>query len=166
MLNGIYANHKKSIIYSFIAIFLISIIFFCYKSYKHDDIVKLMKDIIPNIITFISICFGFYLTSLSILFSSKYIKTLNGEDSEQPTQRKIHTVKEYFKYSIYCALLTIALCFIVIFATFVCENIYILIVVLSALVGIFIENFIFIYYLLKIFMNALIIQARPDIEDS
>ena len=28
--------------------------------------------------------------------------------------------------------------------------------------GIFIENFLFIYLLLKIFMNAFITQAKPD----
>lgn len=170
MLDKIYNNkknnHKTIIIFSFIISFLICFIVLYLilhiKSIDKKEIEEFIKSFISNLITFISICFGFYLTSLSILFSSNYIKTLYIEDPKKPTQRKIHTVKEYFKLAIYCSLFTIGISFIVLLLWFIFQNEYILIFSFSILIGIFIENFLFIYLLLKIFMDAFITQAKPD----
>lgn len=165
MFNGIYREHKVLVV----SIFFISFILCCvgmfllfyFDALKLQSLIEFMKSFVSNIITFISIAFGFYLTSISILFSSKYIKTLNEEDKKQPVQRQIHTLKAYFTLSVYSALLTISLSLIVLFGN-VFENKYISIISFSLLISFFIENFIFIYLLLKVFMNALIIQARPN----
>ncbi|EAH5167594.1 hypothetical protein D8I16_08230, partial [Campylobacter jejuni] len=112
---------------------------------------------------FVSICFGFYLTTLSILFSSRYIKLLNNEDSKKKTQRQIHTLKEYFRLAIYCALITIVFCFLILI-TLKLENKNITFILFSFFLGFFAENFIFIFLLLKVFLNALVIQAKNDKE--
>lgn len=170
MLNTIYNGrknkHKTIIISIFIGVFFICLILSYYalnsQHISHNKIIKFIEHFTSSIITFISICFGFYLTSLSILFSSKYIKTLNVEDVQKPTQRKIHTIKEYFKLAIYCSLLTIILSLLVLLLFSIFQNKYILSITFSVFIAIFIENFIIIYWLLKIFMNAIVIQARPD----
>lgn len=170
MLDTIYNDrknkHKTIIISTFIGVFFVCFILSYYalnnQHISHSEIIKFIENFTSSIITFVSICFGFYLTSLSILFSSKYIKTLNVEDIQKPTQRKIHTIREYFKLAIYCSLLTIILSLLVLLLFFISQNKYILVITFSVFVAIFVENFIIIYWLLKIFMNALVIQARPD----
>lgn len=156
-------RHKTIIILTFFSAFLICIVLsYCFIWHiPHKEINEFIKSFTSSVITFMSICFGFYLTSLSILFSSQYIKTLNVEDAQKPTQRKIHTIREYFKLAIYCSLLTIVLALMVLSMSFVLQNKYILITSFSIFIAVFIENFVFIYLLLKIFMNALIIQAIP-----
>lgn len=164
MLNRIYDTHKKWILLAFVISFAVCLASMLYlvlwNCVNYNKLIEFIKNFITNVITFISISFGFYLTSFSILFSSQYIKTLNDEDIVKTTQRKIHTLKEYFKLAIYTSLLTIGISFIVLFGI-IFKNEYILIVMFSFLVAFFIENFIFIYLLLKIFTNALVTQAKP-----
>lgn len=164
MVSRIYDIHKKLILLVFIISFIVCLFGMLYlilwNYVEYEKLIEFIKNFITNIITFVSISFGFYLTSFSILFSSQYIKTLNKEDTLKPTQRKIHTLKEYFKLAIYTSLLTISASFIVLFVI-IFQNEYFLIFMFSFLVAFLAENFIFIYLLLKIFTNALIIQARP-----
>lgn len=61
-----------------------------------------------NLTTFFSVVFGFYITGLAIIYSAKFSKSLYDEiDPFQPTKRKIHTLKQYFKISGYWALFSI-----------------------------------------------------------
>ncbi|EAI4847369.1 hypothetical protein FRP30_04935 [Campylobacter jejuni] len=163
MMRGIYKEDKKIIICifitSFILFLIISYFLLCVMDIK--KIIEPMENFTTNIITFISIAFGFYLTSLSVIFSSKYIGMLNTTDERKPDQKKIHTLREYFKLTIYCALTTIVVSFMTLICIFFNER-NIIAIVFALLVAIFIENFIFIYLLLKIFTDALVIQARKD----
>lgn len=163
MMRGIYKEDKKIIICifitSFILFLIISYFLLCVMDIK--KIIEPMENFTTNIITFISIAFGFYLTSLSVIFSSKYIGMLNTTDERKPDQKKIHTLSEYFKLAIYCALTTIVVSFMTLICIFFNER-NIIAIVFALLVAIFIENFIFIYLLLKIFTDALVIQARKD----
>ncbi|MFC3867559.1 hypothetical protein [Helicobacter equorum] len=163
IMRGIYKEDKTLVIVVFVIFFIISLGFsyflLCFLNLK--DFSEFIKNFTTNVITFISIAFGFYLTSLSIIFSSKYIGMLNITDERKPDQKQIHTLREYFKLAIYCALTTIIASFIALVCIFFSEKNTIAIV-FALLAAIFAENFIFIYLLLKIFMNALIIQARKD----
>lgn len=165
MLNKIYDNHKRFIMLAFVCSLMFCLFcmfyFYQYNCIIHKNLINIIEKFISNIITFVSISFGFYLTSSSILFSSQYIKTLNKEDELKPSQRKIHTLKEYFKLAIYNALFTISVSFFVLLAIAI-QNDIVLIILFSILIAFLILNFIFIYLLLKVFGNALIIQARPD----
>lgn len=113
MLGNIYDEDKRKIFISFTLIVVLVFISIFYLNFEYSKIEKLIENFISNAITFVSICFGFYLTTLSILFSSRYIKLLNNEDSKKKTQRQIHTLKEYFRLAIYCALITIVFCFLI-----------------------------------------------------
>lgn len=119
MVSRIYDIHKKLILLVFIISFIVCLFGMLYlilwNYVEYEKLIEFIKNFITNIITFVSISFGFYLTSFSILFSSQYIKTLNKEDTLKPTQRRIHTLKEYFKLAIYTSLLTISASFIVLF---------------------------------------------------
>jgi len=151
-----YRYHKISIItifsLSFISIF-ISLIFF-----DMGKIENFINTFSTNLITFMSITFGFYLTSLSILFSSKYLGTLYDIDPIKPIQRRIHTLKYYIKNAIYSALITIIACFLALVAPII-NNVYFYKIIFSLLIGLFIINFMFIYFILKVFINALIVQS-------
>ena len=51
--------------------------------------VEITESLMQNFITFLSITFGFYMTSLSVLYSSKFIKKLHSEaDNKIKTQTK------------------------------------------------------------------------------
>ncbi|MCV3470659.1 hypothetical protein [Campylobacter sp. CNRCH_2015_0814] len=158
MLGNIYDEDKTKISISFVLIIVLVFISIFYLNFEYSKIEKLIENFISNAITFVSICFGFYLTALSILFSSKYIKLLNNEDPKKKTQKQIHTLKEYFRLAIYCALITIIFCFLVLIVLKL-KNEIIVSILFSVFLGFFIENFIFIFLLLKVFLNALIIQA-------
>ena len=62
--------------------------------------VKITEAISQNMVTFFSVVFGFYMTSLAILYSTQYAKKLHKEiDPKNSNQRKIHTLKNYFYIS-------------------------------------------------------------------
>ena len=157
---SIYKKHKKVLFSIFCIVFIISIGYFL--TLKQTVITKeffeFTKALISNIITFMSITFGFYLTSISILFSSEYIKNFRQEDKKIPTNRQIHTLKQYFEIAIYCVLLTIIIGFVLLFLLNI-KNCYIIILVFSFFIAIFALNFVFIFLLLKVFFNAFINQA-------
>ena len=159
-----YKKSKWEVAIFFAIVFFSIFIIFSYLIYHHlldyKNMFNLVKDTISNANTFMSICFGFYLTNLSVLFSSSYIKELNKNIDISGTQKQIYTVKNYFRNAIYCALLTILVGFIVLFLQSVIGNIYVNIITFSFFCALFMLNFYFIYQILKLFMNALIIESR------
>lgn len=113
-----------------------------------------------------SITFGFYLTSLSILFSSKYLGTLYDDiDPLIPTQRKIHTLKHYITDAICIALATIIICFMSLIAPII-DNVYFYLAIFALLITLFIINFVFIYFIFKVFINALITQSSEKSKEN
>lgn len=112
-----------------------------------------------------SITFGFYLASLSILFSSKYLGTLYDIDPLIPTQRKIHTLKHYITDAICIALATIIICFMSLIAPII-DNIYFYLAIFALLITLFIINFVFIYFIFKVFINALITQSSEKFKEN
>lgn len=129
--------------------------------------ISISESLIQNFITFLSITFGFYMTSLSVLYNSQYIKTLYDEiDPRKPKQRKIHTLKSYFKNSAYWSLFSIGLLIVYSLMTKVEKNILILTPILeSILVSIVFINFIFMFLLFKVFLNGLIGEALNSKKD-
>lgn len=123
--------------------------------------VSISESLIQNFITFLSITFGFYMTSLSVLYNSKYIKKLYDEiDPKKPIQRKIHTLKNYFQNSAYWSLFSIGLLIVYSLITKVENSTLILNTFFeSFLVSVVFVNFIFIFLLFKVFMNGLIEES-------
>src|SRR3989339_683078 len=119
--------------------------------------VSISESLMQNFITFLSITFGFYMTSLSVLYNSKYIKKLYDEiDPRKPTQRKIHTLKNYFKNSAYWSLFSIGLLMSYSLITKVENSTLVLNAFLeSILVAVVFVNFVFMFLLFKVFINGL-----------
>lgn len=162
-----YKIDKIYIYLLFISVFFISIFLLHFIKIDINNFNTFLNNCISNVNTFMSICVGFYLTSLSVLFSSNIIKEYNKIDQIKTEQRMIHTLQEYFKNAIYCSLFTIVFGFIMLymqnFKTHII-SIYIEIniknIFFSLFIGIFSLNFIFIYKILKVFMNSLVLQAK------
>ena len=75
--------------------------------------VEITESLMQNFITFLSITFGFYMTSLSVLYSSKFIKKLHSEvDNKIKTQTKLHTLTAYFRNSAIWSIISIIVLFI------------------------------------------------------
>lgn len=61
-----------------------------------------------NVITYLSVSFGFVITSLSILYNSAYIKELyKNKDYESGTLTVLHRLGRYYKINIYCSIFLI-----------------------------------------------------------
>ena len=71
--------------------------------------VKVTSDVITNIITFLSILFGFYITSLAIFVTSRYVSDLYKiTDLNNPTTTLLHTLVRRYKYGLNFILFSIA----------------------------------------------------------
>jgi hypothetical protein len=148
---AMYSKHVKYLV--FIAISIFGLLFFI-------DI-SITESLMQNFITFLSITFGFYMTSLSVLYNSKYIKKLYDEiDPRKPTQRKIHTLKNYFKNSAYWSLFSIGLLMSYSLITKVENSTLVLNTFLeSLLVAVVFVNFVFMFLLFKVFINGLVEES-------
>lgn len=146
-----YSKHIKILFWTTISIFIICFLI---------D-VSISESLMQNFVTFLSITFGFYMTSLSVLYNSKYIKKLYDEiDPRKPTQRKIHTMKNYFKVSAYWSLFSIGLLITYSLITKVDNNVLVLNIFFeSILVSVVFMNFSFLFLLFRVFINGLIEEA-------
>ncbi len=126
--------------------------------------ISISESLMQNFITFLSITFGFYMTSLSVLYNSKYIKKLYLEiDKIKPTQRKIHTLKIYFTNSAFWSLFSIFISMIYSLVAKVDNNILIINQFFeNILIVVIFTNFIFIFLLFKIFINGLIEEGKNN----
>ncbi len=147
-----YFNDKVKLVSLFIVVFFI--FFYCFE-------INITESLMQNFITFLSITFGFYMTSLSVLYSSKYIKRLYDEvDELKKTQTKIHTLKAYFKNSAYWSILSIIVLFIYSLFSKVNGNILETNSFFESLIiSILSINFLFLILLLKVFLNGLLEEA-------
>lgn len=69
---------------------------------------KFPCDFVSNLITFVSIIMGFQMSAFTMLFSSKLVKDLyNIKDIENSTITLKHRLKNYFKTSFNCSLISV-----------------------------------------------------------
>lgn len=160
MLNRLYSRDKKWIFIISLTTALILSIGFYFDFFPKNKLDSLIASFTSNVITFMSIYFGFYFTSMSALFSSKYITYFNEIDKKKPNQRKIHTLIAYFFVAVCLALLTIVVAFILSVVAIVYKNfIEIIFFVLCYLLAL---NLFFAFLILRIFVNALIVQSQRN----
>ena len=62
-----------------------------------------------SLITFFSVVFGFYVTSLSILYSSSYIEELHKKIDEKAQKRETHILKDYLLAFGFCSMSSVVL---------------------------------------------------------
>lgn len=106
-------------------------------------------------ITFLSITFGFVITSISILFNSKYVKSYYKiKDSEDKNITLLHRLTRYYKLQIY---FTLILILFYIFLSVLAENnlgyIYLECFNIPLLVLNCFITYILVKFLLKLFVS-------------
>lgn len=126
--------------------------------------IEITESLMQNFITFLSITFGFYMTSLSVLYSSKFIKKLHNEiDNKIRTQTKLHTLISYFKNSAIWSIISIIILFTYsLFFKSVNDCIQMDPIFESLLIGILSINFLYLFLLLKVFLNGLEEEANSN----
>lgn len=124
--------------------------------------VEITESLMQNFITFLSITFGFYMTSLSVLYSSKFIKKLHSEvDNKIKTQTKLHTLTAYFRNSAIWSIISIIVLFIYsLFFKAVDNYIQIDPIFEALLISILSINFLYLFLLLKVFLNGLMEEVN------
>lgn len=128
------------------------------------------KDLVASLITFFSIVFGFYMTTVSIFFGSSYAKRLRlEEDPNIRTKTKLHTLVSYFKFSSKLSIISIVLLLLwgvsYVDAKSTCWGIYVIdlasnydfgIIMTGLLFGLAAVNILFLYLVSKIFFISVI----------
>lgn len=147
--------HKRHILY-----LIFFTLLFLLVSYFIDF--SISESLMQNFVTFLSITFGFYMTSISVLYNSKYLKKLHDEiDAEKPTQRKIHTLQIYFTNSALWSLFSIGTLMLYSLTVKVDKGILSINPFFEDLLLLIVMvNFILMVLLFKIFMNGFIEEAK------
>lgn len=102
--------HKR--IFAIIFLLVLCSCYFC-------DI-KMTETVATTLVTFFSVVFGFYMTTIAILYNSSYAKTLYKQIDNQEQKRGIHKLKSYLSTSGYWSIASIAL--IIIYITLATKN--------------------------------------------
>jgi len=80
---------------------LLSLIFIAFIQYKYFGDYKLKSEIITDMITFLSIIFGFYITSLAIFVTSKYVSDLyKVPDKDNPKRTLLNTLVSQYRFGL------------------------------------------------------------------
>lgn len=88
--------------------FLFVIISFCTTQHFLLASFQIEGDLVTNIITFLSVVFGFYITSLSIFVTSQYVSNLYKiTDKENKTVTLLHTLINNYKIGLVVILVSI-----------------------------------------------------------
>jgi hypothetical protein len=123
-----------------------------------------VKDgIIANIVTFLSILFGFYVTSLAIFITSKYVSELYKViDRNDPAVTLLHTLVKRFKMGMNIILATILYLFIIEFYYGKIPNAPILFSdkLLWLFCDLMIFNFVYSYWMLNDLVKIIIQEAK------
>lgn len=77
---------------------------------------KMTDTTAQNLVTFFSVVFGFYMTSVAILYNASYTKSLHKQIDEKAQKRGTHILKSYLLISGYWSIFSIAS--IIVFTTF------------------------------------------------
>jgi hypothetical protein len=129
-----------------------------------------------HLITFFSIAFGFQLTSMSMLFGSRYSKSLREkEDPSMKTQTMLHTLKAYFSASSVVSILSISFLLILSLVGMTADSVirivpaqidvwnktfYLDHIASSMVLGLASINIFFMFLLLKIFFDGFLHEAQ------
>lgn len=81
---------------------------FIVQKYFISSEIEVSQDLLTNIITFLSILFGFYITSLAIFITSKYVADFYKLiDKNNPTQTLLHTLLKEYEYGLCVVLISL-----------------------------------------------------------
>lgn len=83
-----------------IILFLTALFSYCLNAGMTETVSK-------NLVTFFSVVFGFYMTSIAILYNSSYTKKLYKQIDDKEQKRGIHKLRDYLLASGYCSVSSI-----------------------------------------------------------
>lgn len=126
---------------------------------------SIYTEVISNIVTFLSIAFGFYITSFSIFTTSKFVSSLYRDDSENIGQSILDTV--IFKYKI-GLLITLFSIFYFIAIDFIVEESHGILsldkIYSYPVFSVFLLNFIYAYIMFSILVKIIRQEAKINVE--
>ncbi len=125
-----------------------------------------------SLVVFFSIVFGFYMTSITVLYGSSYTKYLHKRIDEEAKKRGTHILKSYLLISSYWLIFSIS--FVIFYTTIAfTSKVGVLVTTLrdfagisldqlliSALFGVSAVNILFILLLLQTIIDAMVEEAR------
>lgn len=131
-----------------------------------------------NLVTFLSIVFGFHMTSIAIFYDASYTKKLHEHIDDELHKRGTHILVTYLRASSYCSIFSIT--YIIIFAIFASKNasgiltiefsflasysvdvaMYINRFIISALFGVIGLSILYMLFLLNEIIDGLVEEAK------
>ena len=151
----------KKIIYLVVLFIIISL-----SQYFFIGKFSVSNDLITNIITFLSIIFGFYITSLAIFVTSQYVSSLYKIiDKENQTVTLLHTLVRNYKIGLTVILISILyLLFLNFFINQTLEKVLLLNNLKTLpFLSVVIFNFVYSYKMLSDLINVIIQEAKNKV---
>lgn len=68
---------------------------------------QMSETLVASLLTMLSIFFGFYITSASLLLSGNAIKTLHKAEDKRKDRLLSHTIRDYYQFGLYSLLVNI-----------------------------------------------------------
>lgn len=126
---------------------------------------KIQSETLGNIMTFLGIIFGFYITSLSIFVISKYVGSLYRiVDKEDTSRTLLNTLVSNYRFGLISALLTVA--YLVSVQLFIDQSnagsASMSNFILKPFLGIIVINFWYSYKMLSDLINIIIQEAKNN----
>jgi len=142
---------------------LLSFVIFCILQYYLLGSYRIESNLISNIVTFLSIIFGFYITSLAIFVTSTYVSQLYKiTDQNNKSVTLLHTLIEKYKAGLILILISILYLLVIQFMLsqadnnkIILSNIYVL-----PFLWVVIANFFYSYRMLVILIKIIIQEAK------
>ncbi|WP_265658551.1 hypothetical protein [Francisella philomiragia] len=146
----IYKNDKITVVLLFVVVFIVVYVF------GYFNLLEISKDTFNTLITSLSIVFGFYISSLAILFNSNFVKNLRVEDELiKKSQLKIHTFIAYFQSSFIWVSISLFIC---LFFSFLHESVYSVLINFSIIKALIVStlsiNLFFAKKIIRFIINA------------
>lgn len=145
--------------------YLLIFILFCFAQYLFLGNYSLKNDIVNNFITFLSIIFGFYITSLAIFVTSRYVSSLYKiTDRDNKSRTLLHALVNNYKIGLTLILLTIfyLISFQFVFNQHENDSVLLSNIWATPLLGVFIINFWYSYKMLKDLIQVILQEAKSN----
>ena len=128
--------------------------------------VRIAEQTSEQLVTFFSITFGFYVTCIAILHGTAYMEKLYREiDPNNQSNRKIHTLRDYFLTSLRTSIITIVSVMLhgLWHSTQHDKSVLIDIILSAYISGIVAVNIFFMWLFVRQLMESMIQEAREKV---
>lgn len=146
-----------------IILLLTTLIFGSWFQLKYLKSVILTQDILTNLVTFLSILFGFYITSLAIFVTSRFVKSLYLiTDEKNKSQTLLNRLLSNYKFGLIIALLSLS--YFLLLSYFISSknevDVYLYTYITLPLSALILFNIIYSYFMLNDLIKIIIQEAK------